>query len=172
MGTVYRAEHVLMKRVVALKIIQGEFRNNLLLQRRFEREVQAIARLSHPNIVTAYDAREDSGWLYLVTELIEGTDLGKLVKKKGPLSAAEQEQEFRRRRQEDEKAGKKSDQEQQAKSAKSEHCMRAQEYLVTLKSGQRISRTATSGERYYMDENQVAQELAKTEQTIKQVCTN
>ena len=94
------------------------------------------------------------------------------AKKKGPLTAAEQEQEFRRRRQEDEKAGKKSDQEQQAKSAKSENCMRAQEYLVTLKSGQRISRTATSGERYYMDENQVAQELAKTEQTIKQVCTN
>ncbi len=86
MGTVYRAEHVLMKRVVALKIIQGEFRNNLLLQRRFEREVQAIARLSHPNIVTAYDAREDFGWLYLVTELIEGTDLGKFVRKKGPLS--------------------------------------------------------------------------------------
>jgi serine/threonine protein kinase len=85
MGTVYRAEHVLMKRPVALKIIQRQHQSNALLQRRFEREVRTLAKLSHPNVVTAFDARQDAGWLYLVTELIEGLDLGKLVRKKGPL---------------------------------------------------------------------------------------
>ena len=94
------------------------------------------------------------------------------AKKKGPLTAAEQEQEFRKRRQEGDKAGKKIEQEQQAKSAKSENCMRTKEHLATLKSGQRLARIDASGERYFMDENQVAQEVAKTEQTIKQVCTN
>ncbi|MDX1928013.1 MAG: serine/threonine-protein kinase, partial [Pirellulaceae bacterium] len=86
MGSVYRAEHVLMKRPVALKIIQRQYQSNPLLQRRFEREVRTLAKLSHPNVVTAFDARQDSGWLYLVTELIEGRDLGKLVREKGPLS--------------------------------------------------------------------------------------
>jgi serine/threonine protein kinase len=86
MGSVYRAEHVLMKRPVALKIIQWQYQSNLILQRRFEREVRTLAKLSHPNVVTAFDARQDSGWLYLVTELIEGLDLGKLVREKGPLS--------------------------------------------------------------------------------------
>ena len=86
MGSVYRAEHILMKRPVALKIIQQQHRSSILLQRRFEREVRAIAKLSHPNVVTAFDARQDSGWLYLVTELIEGVDLGRLVRKKGRLS--------------------------------------------------------------------------------------
>ena len=86
MGSVYRAEHVLMKRPVALKIIQQQHRSSILLQRRFEREVRTIAKLSHPNVVTAFDARQDSGWLYLVTELVEGVDLGRLVRKKGRLS--------------------------------------------------------------------------------------
>ncbi len=86
MGTVYRAEHVLMKRPVALKIVQRQYQTNVLLQRRFEREVRTLGNLSHPNVVTAFDARQDSGWLYLVTELIEGLDLGKLVRQKGPLS--------------------------------------------------------------------------------------
>ena len=86
MGSVYRAEHILMKRPVALKIIQQQNRSSVLLQRRFEREVRTIAKLSHPNVVTAFDARQDSGWLYLITELVEGVDLGKLVRKKGRLS--------------------------------------------------------------------------------------
>lgn len=90
--------------------------------------------------------------------------------KKGPLTPAEQEQEYRKRRQEAEKAGKKSEQEQQAQSAKSEGCERTREYLNTLQSGQRIARTNPSGERYYMDENQVAQEIAKAQQSVQQAC--
>ena len=90
--------------------------------------------------------------------------------KKGPLTAAEQEQEYRKRRQEAEKDGKKSEQEQLAKSQKSESCERTREYLNTLQSGQRIARTNPSGERYYMDENQVAQEVAKAQQAVQQAC--
>jgi hypothetical protein len=90
--------------------------------------------------------------------------------KKGPLTPAEQEQEYRKRRQEEEKAGKKAEQERQAATAKNEGCERSKEYLSTLQSGQRIARTNPSGERYYMDENQVAQEIAKAQQSIQQAC--
>lgn len=86
MGSVYRAEHVVMKRSVAIKVVQHHHRSSPLTQRRFEREVRAIASLSHPNIVTAFDARQEEGWMYLVTEYIEGVDLGALVRSKGPLS--------------------------------------------------------------------------------------
>ncbi len=87
MGCVYRAVHKIMGRVVALKTMpQAEDPST---RRRFEREVQALAKLSHPNIVTAYDARNDGGVLYLVTELIEGEDLSRRVARKGPLSPEE-----------------------------------------------------------------------------------
>lgn len=92
------------------------------------------------------------------------------AKKKGPLTAAEQEQEYRKRQQDAEKAGKKTEQEQQAKVQKNEGCERTKEYLNTLQSGQRIARTNPSGERYYMDENQVAQEIAKAQQAVQQTC--
>ena len=90
--------------------------------------------------------------------------------KKGPLTSAEQEQEYRKRRQDAEKAGKKSEQEQQANAQKNEGCERTKEYLNTMQSGQRIARTNPSGERYYMDENQVAQEVAKARQAVQQAC--
>ena len=60
--------------------------------------------------------------------------------------------------------------ESQAKSDMSEACARSREYLSTLQSGQRIVRTNPSGERYYMDENQVAQETAKAEQSVQKAC--
>lgn len=53
--------------------------------RRFQREVEAAARLTHPNIVTAYDADEADGTHFLVMEYVEGSDLSALVKKHGPL---------------------------------------------------------------------------------------
>ena len=90
--------------------------------------------------------------------------------KKGPLTSAEQEQEYRKRQEEAAKAGKKSEQEQQAKAQRNEGCERTKEYLSTLQSGQRIARTNSSGERYYMDDNQVAQEVAKANQAVQQAC--
>lgn len=92
--------------------------------------------------------------------------------KKGPLTPAEQAQEYRKRQEEEKKAGAKAESERQALAAKAEDCARAREYLRTLESGQRIVRTNAAGERYFMDESQTAQELAKSQQSIQQTCTN
>ena len=84
----FKARHRRMKRVVALKILPPEAVATPNAVERFEREVEAAARLTHPNIVTAHDAREDNGIHYLVMECIEGSDLSSLVNRKGPLSVA------------------------------------------------------------------------------------
>jgi serine/threonine-protein kinase len=81
MGQVYKAEHVLMKRVVALKVVAREGGRGAA----FFGEIEAAARLSHPNIVTAFDAAESRGVLFLVMEYVEGIDLGRLVAERGPL---------------------------------------------------------------------------------------
>jgi serine/threonine protein kinase/WD40 repeat protein len=90
MGTVYRAEHRLMDRPVALKVIRGDLLGNEALVERFRREVKSAARLvSHPNIVVAYDAEQAGGTHMLVMEFIEGTDLARLVDRRGPLPVGE-----------------------------------------------------------------------------------
>jgi hypothetical protein len=90
--------------------------------------------------------------------------------KKGPLTPAEQEQEYRKRQAEARKAAEKAESESQSKNDLSEACTRSREYVASLQSGQRIARTNPSGERYYMDENQVAQELAKAQQAVQKSC--
>ena len=90
MGTVYRAEHRLMDRPVALKVIRSELLGNPALVERFRREVKSAARLaSHPNIVAAYDAEQAGETHMLVMEFIEGTDLARLVDRRGPLPVDE-----------------------------------------------------------------------------------
>jgi 1-deoxyxylulose-5-phosphate synthase len=84
MGRVYKAEHRLMRRVVALKVI-GRARHPARAAARFRREAKAAAALSHPNIVTAYDAATARGLLFLVMEHVEGVDLERLVAAAGPL---------------------------------------------------------------------------------------
>lgn len=86
MGQVYVAEHKTMKRLVALKVLSANAVGNEQAVRRFQREVEAAARLSHPNIVTAFDAGHDNDRCFLVTELIEGSDLAAIVGKFGPYS--------------------------------------------------------------------------------------
>jgi len=86
MGQVYRAEHVLMRRPVAIKVLINSMRHNINAQRRFEQEVRSVAKLNHPNIVAAFDARQENDMLYLVTEWIDGEDLGKRVARTGRLS--------------------------------------------------------------------------------------
>ncbi|OYP35757.1 protein kinase domain-containing protein [Rhodopirellula sp. MGV] len=85
MGVVYQAVHRSMKRDVAIKIMRGDLINRRELKQRFHREVTAVAKLSHPNIVTAYDAGEVEGRPYLVTELVDGMDLHHYVKRHGPM---------------------------------------------------------------------------------------
>ena len=84
MGVVFLARHRLMDRVVALKTLPSAAIKPDAVQR-FYREVKAAARLSHPNIVTAYDAGEHAGTHYLVMEYVVGRDLAAIVKEKGPL---------------------------------------------------------------------------------------
>jgi serine/threonine protein kinase/biotin carboxyl carrier protein len=89
MGTVYLAEHRLMDRLVALKVIRHDLLGNELLVERFRREVKAAARLAlHPNIVAAYDAEQAGDSHFLVMEFVEGVDLAHLVKRQGPLPFA------------------------------------------------------------------------------------
>ncbi len=85
MGQVLKAQHRRMKRLVALKLISGESLKNPDAVRRFQREVQAAARLIHPNIVTAFDANEHEGMHYYVMEFVDGPDLGAVVRKHGAL---------------------------------------------------------------------------------------
>jgi len=87
MGHVYRAEHRAMRRVVALKVLPSAATRSGEAVKRFRREVKAVARLSHPNVVTAYDADEVAGLHFLVMEYVEGKDLRSLVEERGPLQA-------------------------------------------------------------------------------------
>jgi hypothetical protein len=86
MGTVYKAQHRALKRVVALKVLHASVTGDEEAVKRFYREVEAIARLTHPNVITAYDASTQDNTYYLVMEYVDGPDLGRLVKEQGPLS--------------------------------------------------------------------------------------
>ena len=85
MGAVYKAEHRLMNRMVALKVINRELLSEPTVIERFHREVQTAAQLSHPNIVTAFDAEQAGELNFLVMEFVDGTDLSEFVKGRGPL---------------------------------------------------------------------------------------
>jgi WD40 repeat protein len=85
MGAVYRAEHQVMARPVALKVLNPGLLDNPATVERFRREAQAAARLAHPNIVTAYDAEQEGDHHFLVMEYVEGVSLARLGAEKGPL---------------------------------------------------------------------------------------
>jgi serine/threonine protein kinase len=85
MGRVFKARHRRMERLVALKVLPWKARESPDAVTRFHREVRAAARLSHPNIVTAFDADEARGVHFLVMEYVNGPDLLTLVKERGPL---------------------------------------------------------------------------------------
>ncbi len=88
MGQVFKAEHRRMKRLVAIKMLPAGLMKDPAAVARFEREVEAAARLEHPNIVAAYDADEADGVHFLVMQFVEGSDLSVLVKQQGPLPVA------------------------------------------------------------------------------------
>jgi formylglycine-generating enzyme required for sulfatase activity/serine/threonine protein kinase len=85
MGLVLKAQHRRMKRVVALKVLSPAVTKNPDALRRFQREVEAAARLEHPHIVTAHDADEAGGTHFLVMQYVDGTDLAAHVRQHGPL---------------------------------------------------------------------------------------
>ena len=88
MGVVYKAEHRLMERVVALKVISRRMISNPSAVERFQREFKAAARLTHPNIVVAHDADQAGGLHFLVMEFVDGVSLAQYVECKGPLPVA------------------------------------------------------------------------------------
>lgn len=89
MGSVYLAQHTKLGRQVAIKVLAGHRLADRRMRDRFDAEMRAVGRLSHPNIVTAHDAREVEGTAVLVTEFIDGLDLGQLLQRTGSLPSAD-----------------------------------------------------------------------------------
>ncbi|MDH3200049.1 MAG: serine/threonine protein kinase [Myxococcales bacterium] len=86
MGMVYRAEHVQISKVVAIKLLHRELQENPENVSRFHLEAESASRLNHPNTVHVFDfGRTESGALYIVMEYVDGADLGKLIGKEGPI---------------------------------------------------------------------------------------
>lgn len=85
MGEVFKARHTRMKRFVALKILPVAVNRSPDVIKRFQREVEAAARLLHPNIVAAFDAGEEHGVHYIAMEFVDGCDLSSIVSEKGKI---------------------------------------------------------------------------------------
>jgi hypothetical protein len=89
MGTVYKARHEETHHLVALKTLAQRRAGDATAVARFRREIEAVARLDHPNIIRACDAGEVDGVLYLVMDFVAGVDLGRLVRAHGRLAVAD-----------------------------------------------------------------------------------
>jgi len=85
MAHVYRAVNLSSRKVVAIKVLKDEFRNDAEFLRRFEREARAVLHLSHDNIVRAFDVGETDGLPYIVLEFIDGKTLKEILDENGPM---------------------------------------------------------------------------------------
>jgi serine/threonine-protein kinase len=89
MGTVYRARHVLIDRVVAVKVLNPRFVEDEAARVRFRREARAAGRLQHTNAVSVTDfGQTPGGYVYIVMELLEGRTLREILAKEAPLETA------------------------------------------------------------------------------------
>ncbi len=79
MGTVFKARHKRLNRIVALKILKPSLARNKRYVQRLRREARIVASLSHPHIVTGYDLGEESGYHFFVMEFVEGKSLRQLL---------------------------------------------------------------------------------------------
>jgi len=86
MAVVYKAKCHRLNRLVAVKILKNEYAKDSEFRRRFHEESQAVAMLSHPNIVSVYDVSRSGDTEYIVMELIDGITLKQYMSKKGVLS--------------------------------------------------------------------------------------
>ncbi len=86
MGQVYLAEHLNMRRLVALKVLSPHaFEHDAVARERFFREARAAGTLDHPNIVRVFDLCQEGKLLYLVMEYVEGLSLQEMIARAGPL---------------------------------------------------------------------------------------
>ncbi len=85
MGIVYRAQDIKSKKIVALKVLLSGFSAGSTEIKRFYREAQLTAELSHPNIVKVLDIGEEGGYHYFCMDYIEGTTMSRLIEEKSPL---------------------------------------------------------------------------------------
>jgi serine/threonine-protein kinase len=88
MGQVYLAEQLSLKRKVALKILKAGFTADATSLRRFQAEAEAVARVTHPNIVQVYAVGEHEGLRYMALEYVEGCNLREYLSRKGPPDLA------------------------------------------------------------------------------------
>ncbi len=89
MAIVYRGLDVLLHRPVAVKTLRPELVSDMDFVRRFKREAQAAASLSHPNVVNIYDVGQDGETLYIVMEYVDGKTLKEVIEERAPLPIEE-----------------------------------------------------------------------------------
>jgi serine/threonine protein kinase len=87
-GILYRARQVRLDRPVALKLVESDTAQDPVIRERLRREARTVAALDHPNVVPIYEAGEEDGTVYIVTRWVEGTELGTLIQRDGPLEPA------------------------------------------------------------------------------------
>ncbi len=86
MGSVYLAEHQVMRHRVAIKLLTANLASQASYIERFHQEARAAAALSHPNIIRAFDVDQHESHHYLVMEYVDGTDIQAIVSRSGPLA--------------------------------------------------------------------------------------
>ncbi|MFF2907423.1 Stk1 family PASTA domain-containing Ser/Thr kinase [Paenibacillus sp. NPDC057934] len=89
MALVYRAHDILLNRNVAIKVLRSQFVHDEEFIRRFRREAQSAASLSHPNVVSIYDVGQEDEIHYIVMEYVEGKNLNEIIKERAPLQVDE-----------------------------------------------------------------------------------
>lgn len=89
MALVYKAHDILLGRNVAIKVLRQQFVHDEEFIRRFRREAQSAASLSHPNVVSIYDVGQEDEIHYIVMEYVEGYNLNEIIKERAPLQVEE-----------------------------------------------------------------------------------
>jgi hypothetical protein len=88
-GRVYRGRHLLLDRPIAIKVLHDQYAKDPIFTAHFHGEARAAGRLDHLNICRVFDfGQDDDGLLYIVMELLSGTDLCTMIESKGPVPAA------------------------------------------------------------------------------------
>ncbi len=89
MALVYKAHDTVLNRNVAIKVLRQQFVHDEEFIRRFRREAQSAAALSHPNVVSIYDVGQEDDTHYIVMEYVEGSNLNEVIIERAPLQADE-----------------------------------------------------------------------------------